>query len=117
MRLRQKALRKINRYFPIFNLENYADNLNATQNTELKLCYDNKTGKFVLLTVEYLNTNKETFPPRIFLKWPEYPNNVTASNCPIVEELKNRGSVSSNSSNIDGILYWCKLIDLALIEN
>ncbi len=116
MRLRQKALKKINRYFPIFNLENYNGNLNSTQNTELKLCYDNKTGKFVLLTVLYLNTNKETYPPRIFLKWPEYPQGVSANNCPVLEEIKNKNTSSDSSTRTPGILYWCKLIDLALEE-
>lgn len=107
MKLKQKPIQKINRYFPIFNLENYTPNINSTPNTELKLCYDNKTGKFMTLTVEYLNNNKEIYPPRVFLNWPKYPEGVTSVNCPIVEEFK---------KNSSGILYWSKYLDLILEE-
>ena len=102
MKLKQKPLKKINRYFPIFNLTNYSKNLNATENTEIKLCYDNKMGKFILLTVDYINNNKEMFPPRIFLNWPKYPNEITADNCPVLEEFKKD----------KGIIYWSKQLDL-----
>lgn len=116
MKLRQKPLQKINRYFPIFNLENYTGNINSSQNTELKLCYDNKTGKFITLTQISIDSNKETYPPRMFLNWPKYPTGVSSINCPVLEEIKKNNTNSTNGTNGSAILYWSKYLDLILEE-